>query len=183
MPLNSFPSCWPYWRNIPFLALFFNGWIADLKKIIFKSACLNIGKSLKLCKQIYETLKFEICDRPGLATRQNNFLVVGGAQKKYFFKSSCLNIGKSLKLCQQIYETLQFEVFDRPGLATRQNNFLFVGEAQKKIFLSQHAWIGKSLFWASNISYSVPSSICAEISCYGFYPNNTFIWAKMTSTG
>ena len=50
---------------------------------LFKSACLNIGKSLKLYKQIYETLNFEMVDRPGLTTRQNNFLVVGGG-KKYF---------------------------------------------------------------------------------------------------
>ena len=48
---------------------------------LFKSACLNIGKSLKLYKQIYETLNFEMVDRPGLTTRQNNFLVVGGGQK------------------------------------------------------------------------------------------------------
>ena len=57
------------------------------------------GKSLKLYKQIYETLKFEMVDRPGLTTRQNNFLVVGGA-KKYFqsFKTACLE--------RQISETL-----------------------------------------------------------------------------
>ena len=43
------------------------------------------GKSLKLYKQIYETLNFEMVDVPGLTTRQNNFLVVGGAQKNIFF--------------------------------------------------------------------------------------------------
>ena len=42
------------------------------------------GKSLKLYKQIYETLNFEMVDIPGLTTRQNNFLVVGGAQKIFF---------------------------------------------------------------------------------------------------
>ena len=42
------------------------------------------SKSLKLYKQIYETLNFEMVDIPGLTTRQNNFLVVGGAQKIFF---------------------------------------------------------------------------------------------------
>ena len=88
------------------------------------------SKSLKLYKQIYETLKFEIFDRQGQTTRQNNFLVVGGAP---FFFLKCQHAwkSKSLELQKQIYETIKFEIFHRPGQTTRQNNFLMVGGAKK----------------------------------------------------
>ena len=71
-------------------------------------------------------------DRPGLTTRQNNFLAVGGGAKNIFSRlRQQAWRGKSLKLYKQIYETLNFEMVDRPGLTTRQNNFLVVGGAKK----------------------------------------------------
>ena len=111
----------------------FSWWVGpEIFFLSFKSACLNIGKSLKLYKQIYETLKFEMVYRPGLTTRQNNFLAVGGGPKNIFshLRQQAWR-GKSLKLYKQIYETLNFEMVDRPGLTTRQNNFLVVGGAKK----------------------------------------------------
>ena len=64
------------------------------------------SKSLKLYKQIYETINFEIFDR------QSFSWWVGPENFFLSFKSACLNIGKSLKLYKQIYETLKFEMVD-----------------------------------------------------------------------
>ena len=75
-------------------------------------------------------------DRPGLTTRQNNFLVVGGAKNIFSRLRQHAWRGKSLKLFKQIYETLKFEMVDVLGLTTRQNNFLAVGGGPKKYFLS-----------------------------------------------
>ena len=74
---------------------------------------------------------------PGLTTRQNNFLAVGGAQKNIFFlfKSAFLNIGKSLKLYKQIYETLNFEIVDRPGLQSLLSGPFFRTTVRIRTFL------------------------------------------------